>query len=58
MKHLTSNIVVIVLVAIVAIFAIVVIAVVFFGVMFGDMGHGSIILAFALFLVIFADKLR
>lgn len=30
----------------------------FFGVMFGDMGHGSVLLAFALYLVFNAEKLR
>ena len=29
-----------------------------FGLMFGDMGHGSIILAFGLFLTLFADSLK
>ena len=29
-----------------------------FGVMFGDMGHGSLLLAFSLFLVIMNDKLK
>ena len=29
-----------------------------FGLMFGDMGHGSIFLAFGLFLTIFHDRLK
>lgn len=30
----------------------------FFGMMFGDMGHGSIIMVFGLILMIFNDKLK
>jgi V-type H+-transporting ATPase subunit a len=30
----------------------------FFGVMFGDMGHGSVLFAFALYLVMNAEKLK
>ena len=30
----------------------------FFGMMFGDMGHGSIIMILGLFLMIFNDKLK